>query len=148
MILLNKTDCTILEEAGFIIVGYYLMAKVFSIPYVDSDQYVRVFLPQIIKKNGQKTLVGVLASIKKPALENLHQIQRLSNYYILSSFSANFPALRNPPIISSSEPIEYDWCKLIACTVAKLPRNPEELSKVIIAGGIAGAPLRALGITS
>jgi hypothetical protein len=132
-------------EEGFERIGEFLGCDILGITRKNDDEYIRFFAPQIISNRGRRSLVGVIGSMQASAQKKWDKIERLSEYFIVSLYSANFPSLRSPPTFGQSEEEDRRWCRAIATVACQFPSGYAELELLIAAKGeIAGLTLDRL----
>jgi hypothetical protein len=131
-----------LRQEGFERIGIFLGGQILGLPRGKDDEYVRFFAPQVITSRGGSALVGVIGSMEVEALKNWKQIDRISEWFVISLFSANFPSLRSPPILGVSDEEDRAWCRSIAKIAYHFPANYVQLEKLLAEKGeIAGVAI-------
>lgn len=135
----------LLCREGFERIGTFLGGQILGLPKSEGDDYVRFFAPQVISTRGGKALVGVIGSMEVSALKDWKQISRLSKYFVVSLYSANFPALRSPPSLGLSDEEDRAWCRSIADVAHQFPANYGQLERLMATKGeIAGLAIDRL----
>jgi hypothetical protein len=78
------------------------------------------------------------------ALNIWKQIDRLSNHFVISIYSANFPSLRAPPTLGLSDEEDRAWCRSIADVAYQFPAKYIQLEQLMAVKEIAGLAIDRL----
>ena len=136
-----------LIESGFNEVIGYKESRVFRPREWEGDEFFQFFSPHVLNYDEGRALAGIIGSMALPAEKNSRRPKKITEEYIITCYTANFPNLRRPPIWGNDHAKDLVWCDKILKVANQFPKSKRELSSMLTENkNIFDVPVRQMNL--